>query len=138
VSFVSHRKSGSIVRANLPPLSSAAPEFALEEPIGDPPNNQFNFMGSDRRLYPGGPVIFAIAGTDDMTTNDLSGVFRQGHEAVSCHAGLRDYYKNDNGDDPDRTTCAYRCRNTDTYTDWLDYCAAAEEDTSLGFSGYDM
>lgn len=125
-------------RANLPPLSPADPEFDPVDPMPMPPPNEFNFLGSDRRIYPGGPVIFVIAGTDDMTTNDLSGVFRQGHDAVSCRAGLSDYFRNDQGAEVDTTTCAYRCRNADTYIEWLEYCAADEEDTSLGFSGYDM
>mmetsp|Transcript_15923 Transcript_15923/g.36435 ORF Transcript_15923/g.36435 Transcript_15923/m.36435 type:complete len:263 (+) Transcript_15923:91-879(+) len=114
------------------------PEFDPVDPMPMPPPNEFNFLGSDRRIYPGGPVIFVIAGTDDMTTNDLSGVFRQGHDAVSCRAGLSDYFRNDQGAEVDTTTCAYRCRNADTYIEWLEYCAADEEDTSLGFSGYDM
>ncbi|EJK46556.1 hypothetical protein THAOC_34768 [Thalassiosira oceanica] len=112
-----------------------------------------NFLGSDKRIYPGGPAIFALAATEDATDGDISGAFRQGHDAVSCRAGLSDYYINGQSAEVDSrngqgadinyrdgqgATCAYRCRNSDTYMEWLDYCAADEEDTSLGFSGYDM
>ncbi|EJK46557.1 hypothetical protein THAOC_34769 [Thalassiosira oceanica] len=93
-----------------------------------------NFMGSDRRIYPGGPVIYSVSATDNMTHKTFSGNFRQSNERISCVAGLEDKARNESS--VDSSSCAHRCRNAETYTEWLDYCEAGREDKSLGFSGY--
>ena len=95
-------------------------------------------MGSDRRIYPGGPGIYSLSATDNMTFKFFSGNFRQSNGPVSCKVGLEDKATNENAKSEDTSTCAYRCRNTGTYADWIDYCEAGHEDKSLGFSGYGM
>jgi len=91
-----------------------------------------NFMGSDHRAYPGGHMVFNVACTTQDCNQKFSGVFRQGFTAVSCKDGLADKAAAQDGD----MSCATRCGNADTYTEWLAYCEASVEDASLGFSGY--
>ena len=91
-----------------------------------------NFVGSDTRIYPGGPVIYNVVCTSQDCSSEFSGVFRQANSEVSCEAGLADKLSSNlNG-------CSTRCSNSDTYSAWLLYCAADTEDKSLGFSGYGM
>eukprot|EP00956_Cyclotella_meneghiniana_P030774 scaffold78525_cov62-Cyclotella_meneghiniana.AAC.1 len=91
-----------------------------------------NFMGDDIRMRPGGSVIYNVACTDQSCSGLLSGVFRQSNSEVSCAAGLAEVGSTD------ETSCFMRCKNAQAYTDWLAYCAADEEDESLGFSGHGM
>ena len=96
------------------------------------PDADLNFIGTDTRLYPGGPAIYNVACTDKSCGGLFSGVFRQANAAISCKAGLEDAEAEaDNG-------CFKRCGNSLTYMAWLQYCEAKEEDKSLGFSGYGL
>jgi len=95
-----------------------------------------NFSGSDTRLYPGGPSVYAVTGTDMMTNSAFSGTFRQANAEVSCKVGLKDMKQNDAAVGGDDTTCAHRCRSTAAYGDWLSYCTGPTEDKTMGFSGY--
>lgn len=93
--------------------------------------NKLNFIGTDTRYGVGGPAIYSVACTDSMCDGLISGTFRQSNDRVSCDAGLVDTSTGG------AASCAVRCGNSDgAYMDWLDYCAADEEDTTLGFSGY--
>mmetsp|Transcript_13708 Transcript_13708/g.29780 ORF Transcript_13708/g.29780 Transcript_13708/m.29780 type:complete len:222 (+) Transcript_13708:185-850(+) len=91
-----------------------------------------NFLGGDTALYPGGPRIYNVACTDQSCASLFSGVFRQANSAVSCQAGLEDKDANESNG------CYQRCGNAETYTEWLAYCEADVEDTTLGFSGHGM
>lgn len=91
---------------------------------------ELNFIGTDTRLYPGGPAIYNVACTDGDCGGLISGTFRQANSKVSCAAGIADEALDDG------TTCFQRCKNVDAYTNWLAYCKAGMEDESLGFVGY--
>jgi hypothetical protein len=90
-----------------------------------------NFMGEDTRISPGGPTIVNVACTSQDCSDLISGAFRQAYGPVSCLAGIADVDTTQLD-----TGCAKRCENSDTYTAWLDYCQADEEDKESGFSGY--
>lgn len=95
------------------------------------PSNKLNFIGTDTRYGVGGPAIYSVACTDSMCDGIISGTFRQSNDRVSCEAGLAD--RDGMGG---AASCAVRCGNSGAYEDWLDYCEADDEDTTLGFSGY--
>ena len=77
-------------------------------------------------------MVYNVACTTQDCNQIFSGVFRQGYTAVSCKAGVADRDAAAIGD----KSCATRCGNAPTYTEWLAYCEAPVEDLSLGFSGY--
>eukprot|EP00560_Eucampia_antarctica_P007998 CAMPEP_0197831744 /NCGR_PEP_ID=MMETSP1437-20131217/11878_1 /TAXON_ID=49252 ORGANISM="Eucampia antarctica, Strain CCMP1452" /NCGR_SAMPLE_ID=MMETSP1437 /ASSEMBLY_ACC=CAM_ASM_001096 /LENGTH=201 /DNA_ID=CAMNT_0043434793 /DNA_START=208 /DNA_END=813 /DNA_ORIENTATION=+ len=89
-----------------------------------------NFIGTDTRLYPGGPAIYNVACTSQDCSGEFSGVFRQANSEISCSAGIADK------DAGAENGCSKRCASIDTYTQWIGYCMADKENTSLGFSGY--
>jgi hypothetical protein len=89
-----------------------------------------HFMGTDTRVYPGGAAVYNFACTQQDCNGLFSGVFRQANGPVSCLAGIEDE------DMPVSNGCFLRCANSETYTDWLEYCKADKEDTTSGFSGY--
>ena len=94
----------------------------------DPVN--LNFLGTDTRLFPGGPAVYNVACTHQSCSDQFAGVFRQPNGVVSCIAGLKEQAE-------DTTSCLTRCGGSGVYTDWLEYCSK-DTDTSkeTGFRGY--
>lgn len=101
---------------------------------------QFNFLGQDQRISPGGPAVYNVACTQ-ADCGIFSGTFRQSNGPVSCKAALADEKVGTNSTDPTSgTTCYDRCVNkakSTVYQEWLAYCKAGTEDKESGFSGYD-
>jgi hypothetical protein len=97
----------------------------------DPVN--LNFLGTDTRLFPGGPAIYSVACTQQSCSDRFAGVFRQPNGVVSCNAGLAEQLQ----DPPTAASCFTRCGDSGIYKEWLAYCSE-ETDTSkeTGFSGY--
>ena len=97
----------------------------------DPVN--LNFLGTDTRLFPGGPAVYNVACTQQSCSDRFAGVFRQPNGVVSCSAGLEEQAQ----DPPIPSSCFTRCGDSGMYKKWLAYCSE-ETDTSkeTGFSGY--
>ena len=97
----------------------------------DPVN--LNFLGTDIRLFPGGPAVYNLACTHQGCSDQFAGVFRQANGVVSCSAGLLEQAQ----DPPIASSCFTRCGDSGMYKEWLAYCSE-ETDTSkeTGFSGY--
>mmetsp|Transcript_125 Transcript_125/g.226 ORF Transcript_125/g.226 Transcript_125/m.226 type:complete len:248 (-) Transcript_125:254-997(-) len=106
--------------------------------------SELNFIGNDIRRFPGGEVIYNVACTDSLCDGIISGAFRQSNGVVNCTAGLAEEVTDD-------TTCAHRCRNSEKYKKWIDFCAGdgtqpmcnftvggVAEERPCGFSGYDI
>jgi len=97
----------------------------------DPVN--LNFLGTDTRMFPGGPAVYNVACTQLGCSDQFAGVFRQYNDLVSCNAGLAEQVE----DPPISSSCFVRCGDSGIYKDWLAYCSE-ETDTSeeTGFRGY--
>jgi hypothetical protein len=94
-----------------------------------------NFLGTDTRLFPGGPAVYNVACTQLGCSDLFAGVFRQYNDLVSCEAGLAEELVSP----ADPTSCFVRCGDNGIYTDWLDYCKEATDTSDItGFRGYGM
>jgi hypothetical protein len=93
----------------------------------DPVN--LNFLGTDTRMFPGGPAVYNVACTQLGCSDQFAGVFRQYNDHVSCEAGLAEA--------PLSSSCNIRCGDSGDYKEWLAYCSG-DTDTSVetGFRGY--
>jgi len=118
------------------------PEFkSSKEAFG----HEYNFLGQDERISPGGPVIYNVACTQ-ADCGDYSGTFRQSNGPVSCSAALAEDTRASYTDVTwgyasivHADTCYDRCvnkANSGLYKEWLEYCKADTEDVDSGFSGY--
>jgi len=94
----------------------------------DPVN--LNFLGTDTRMFPGGPAVYNVACTQLGCSDQFAGVFRQYNGLVSCNAGLAEQVE-------DNSSCLVRCGDSGIYKQWLAYCSE-DTDTSeeTGFRGY--
>jgi len=97
------------------------------------PDFEFNFVGTDTRFSPGGPIAYNVACTLQDCGGLFAGVFRQYNEAVSCTAALAE----EGSMEP--SSCSVQCGDSGVYKEWLAYCGE-DTDTSeeTGFSGYGM
>lgn len=90
-----------------------------------------DYIGSDTRLYPGGPAIYNITCTSEACAGLYSALLSQTHSDVSCSAGIADYKRGD------EDSCAKYCGTSKTYYQWLLYCNADIENKTMNFSGWD-